>query len=588
MALPLNRCGSTLHLWERAEIEFHSSRTYENPYTDVTMWVDLSGPGFEKRVYGFWDGADVWKVRLTVTRAGEWSWTSCADVQDPGLAGVSGSINAIEWTTAELKANPVRRGFIQPSANGHGFQYADGTSVYLLADTWWPAASFRFPWHDDDEPRPLGPDAGFKDFVAFRKGQGFNCIAMISCFPTWADDGNPNRWFLPGQEDLCLRLAWPQGRSGTAKDMHNEGGRPFLFPGRVPGFEAVVPDYDRVNPDYFHCLDRKIDHLNDKGFVAFIEAARRDIVRVWQKHYEWPASYTRFVQYVFARYQAHNCLLSPIHYDAPNHTIPAREYNEPANLLVDTYGPPPFGTLLGTNSNPSSLVNYGGPDEARWLTFHQIGNRREHEYYWYLTEIHRSEPARPALNGEPFYPGFDGNPADTPRAEANCRSAMYGSFLSGGLAGFFYGVQGVWGGDVEPDAEYHLWDSLQFESGAQVGYLRDFVLADGNRYLDLVPEMELVVPSKSGPPDGYRGWAYCAATPARDLFMVYFESGCPLQAKLRGCIRNATYAARWFDPRTGVWVDSTDTLVSNQICTLKLPARPDRADWGLVVRLATP
>jgi hypothetical protein len=348
----------------------------------------------------------------------------------------------------------------------------------------------------------------------------------------------------------------------------------------------VVPDYDRVNPDYFRYLDRKIDYLNHLGMVPFLEVARRDIIKVWREFYDWPESYTRYIHYVFSRYHAHNCLLSPIHYDAPLYSIPSREYNIPANLLVDRYGAPPFGTLLGTNSNPSSLVNYGGPDEARWLSFHQIGNRREHEYYWYLTEVYHSKPSRPALNGEPYYPGFDGKPADTREAERNCRSAMYGSFLSGGLAGFFYGVQGVWGGDIEPDADYHVWDSIQYESGRQVGLLREFVTCAGDAYCNLVPDSELVVPNKSGPPSGYCAWAYCARTSERDLFMLYFEQGCPPEAKLRGCLPDHKYEAAWFDPRTGTWYPIDEPVLSDERCTAALPGRPDEADWALVIRSA--
>ena len=59
------------------------------------------------------------------------------------------------------------------------------------------------------------------------------------------------------------------------------------------------------------------------------------------------------------------------------------------------YGPPPFGTLVSCNSSVSSLVNFGGPEENHWLTFHQIGNGREHEDYWYLTEIYRARRRGP-------------------------------------------------------------------------------------------------------------------------------------------------------------------------------------------------
>lgn len=37
------------------------------------------------------------------------------------------------------------------------------------------------------------------------------------------------------------------------------------------------------------------------------------------------------------------------------------------------------------------------------LTLQQIGNRRERNSYWYLTEIFRNSPAGPGINGEPYY-----------------------------------------------------------------------------------------------------------------------------------------------------------------------------------------
>ncbi len=35
------------HVWEKLEISLKSQRQYENPYTDVQVWVDLKGPGFD-------------------------------------------------------------------------------------------------------------------------------------------------------------------------------------------------------------------------------------------------------------------------------------------------------------------------------------------------------------------------------------------------------------------------------------------------------------------------------------------------------------------------------------------------------------
>ena len=43
----------TIHLWETFEITLHARKKYENCYTEVCVWADLKGPGFEKRCFGF-------------------------------------------------------------------------------------------------------------------------------------------------------------------------------------------------------------------------------------------------------------------------------------------------------------------------------------------------------------------------------------------------------------------------------------------------------------------------------------------------------------------------------------------------------
>lgn len=41
---------------QRRDLVFEARGDYENPYMDVDVWVYLTGPGFDRRVYGFWDG----------------------------------------------------------------------------------------------------------------------------------------------------------------------------------------------------------------------------------------------------------------------------------------------------------------------------------------------------------------------------------------------------------------------------------------------------------------------------------------------------------------------------------------------------
>ena len=587
---PILAAPVTVHVWEKQELTFVAANSYKNAYTDVIVWVDLSGPGFDKRVYGFWDGGQTFHVRLVATRTGTWTWKSGSSPEDPGLAGKSGSFVAAEWTGAEKTENPLRCGFLRATANKHALEYADGTPFFIIGDTWYAVGANRFRWYDDEKERPIGPGAGFKDYVRYRKSQGYNWVNVIAAFPNWMTDGKPWHIVMDDSAKTTVRSAWLEFGTGSAKNMDNEGGRPFVFPGKVPGYENQFPDMDRINPAYFKYLDRKIDYLNANGFIPFIEVSRRDAGLCWYKYYGWPDSYVRFIQYIFSRYQANNTVLSPIHLDIIDETVSPDDYTAAIHEVENKFGPPPFGTLLSANANPSTLENWG---EGSWVTLHQIGNMREHNNYWYLTEIFNLKNPAPALNGEPYYAGYRdargpgsanytrGAAGGSEQDDEFVRSGMYGSFLSGGLAGHVYGAEGIWGADIEPSAPVHMWEAFQWRSGAQMQYLRTFAFSVGRRYQDLVPLADLVSPNKTHVTLGYEGWAYCARTDDRQVYLAYFEKGSP-QSQIRGSRLNSVYRAQWFNPRDGSWRDAgAGKLVANKIGIIVLPDFPGDADWGL-------
>jgi len=563
--------ADTCHVWEKLEITLPARKSH--------------------RCYGFWDGDTVFRVRVLATAAGTWRWRSGSNQSDSGLNDKRGSFTAVAWSQAEKEENPCRRGMVKPSANGHAFEYADGTPFFLLGDTWWPVATFRYRWYDDDKERPIGPDAGIKDYLRFRRKQGFNCIAMIAALGNWANDDKPAR--LKMADGTVLRMAWKQAGTESAKDMHDEdGNRAFLFPGKVPGYEKYFPDVERINPAYFRNFDRKIDYLNSQGFVPFIEVSRRDIGQAWKKYYQWPAFYTRYVQYIWSRYQANICLFSPIHLDSTGATIPPEQWNAAANKVIEKYGHPPFGTLAGTNSNPSTLRNFGHTDKAKWLTFHQVGNRRTHDLYPYLTEIFNASPPVPGINGEPYYAGMLDADGGTEKSALYCRSAMYGSVLSGGLGGHIYGAGGwqggLWSGEIEDASPTPIWEVIKWRSADQMRHLRTFILSEGSRYQQLVPSVDLVRPNRSGKEKSCLGWAYCACSAEKDLFILYFEKDCP-QASLCGALPNAKYKALWFNPRTGDWISAAALIADSagKITLLNFPDKSARSntDWALKLTL---
>jgi hypothetical protein len=587
---------TTAHVWEPREIELRASRHYANPYVDVEVWVDLRGPGYSGRVRGFWDGGDMFRVRVVATAPGRWSWASGSNQPaDQGLNGKAGAFTASEWTDREKLQNPNRHGFLRATANGHALQYADGAPFFLLGDTWLGAASWRLPLTDaaagaDSAP---GPGVTFQQAVAFRKRQGFNSVSLIAAFPTWASDQYPATY--ADTNGVYYRNAWeefgvtvPGGRP-TAKSMHDERGyRPFeILAGR-----QGLPDYDRIVPEYFQSLDRKIALLNERGFVPILETVRRDVAPPWKAYFDFDRSYARFVEYVVARYGAFNLILSKIHFDIylPRYSLTAAEFNEAITGHYRRYGPMPFGQPVTALIDHATDSTFGTGDAAPWLTMHSTGNApRDHGIYAAIERQFRLTPPLPTADLEPHYTGWvhPNNDVDGERPEPNSardnyfsRAQMYGCVLSGALAGHVHGTGAydVTSAGEPPGPRPYFWQALRYASASYMRGLRDFILSEGVRYRDLGLASDDLVPRKApGSSDrGLDGWAFLMRTPRKDLGLLYFEDRAA-RARAAGWAPNGRYRFTWYDPRAGAWKDSADLQADAQ-GILQLPAFPDGAD----------
>jgi hypothetical protein len=595
-----------VHVWEAQEITLQSSRDYANPYVDVTCWIDLEGPGFAKRVYGFWDGGRVFKIRFVATAPGDWRWRAASNrPDDTGLVG-SGALRAIAWRDDEKAANVNRRGFVRATANGHALQHADGTPFFLTGDTWLAASTWRLPFSGVPAAAGVEPHAGisFEEAVAWRKRQGFNSVSLIAAFPTWAADhlGATFR----NADGVFLRNAWEKfghwapnaaittedGATTTAKDMHDEQGRrPFaLMEGRDDG----LADLDRIDPTYFRSLDRKMQHLSAEGFVPFLEPVRRDVGPAWKAYFDFPASYARFVQYLVARYGAYDLVLSGIHLDwiPKDYSLTEQEFNAALTGHWKAYGPPPFGQPVTALIDSSTYKRFGHGDACPWLTMHTVGNKpRNHAIYASIEELFRLNPAYPAANLEPYYagwsheinrPGGETPPAGSDRDAYFARAQMYGSVLSGGLAGHVHGTGAydVTAGSEPEGWRPYFWQALRYPSGGHMQHLRSFVLSEGAKYQNLQPASDAVEPRAAAGAidDGLDGWSFMMRTPAADLALLYFENGAA-PSRLTGFPPRGSYRWTWFDPRAGTW-GAPQKLRADARGVIARPSAPSRGPAG--------
>ena len=598
LAIALGLCCAALtaqqivHTWELQEITLQSSSTYRNPYTDVECWVELKGPGFAKRVYGFWDGGETFRVRVVAPAPGSWNWTSGSNQPaDNGLNGKSGGFRVREWTEAEKQANPNRRGFLRATHNGHALQYADGAPFFLVGDTWLGAATWRLPFTGaavDPNYEP-GPDVTFEAATAYRKRQGFNSVSMIAAFPTWASDQYANTY--ADRNGVYLRNAWEafgvivDGKAPTAKAMHDEQGyRSFEV---LPNRDGLA-DFDRVVPHYFQSVDRKMQYLADQGFVPMLETIRRDVAPAWKAYFNFNESFSRFVQYMAARYGAYNFIFSKVHFDIylKNYAITGAEFNEALNYHFKKYGPMPFGQPVTALIDHSTAVTFGHADKAPWINMHATGNKpRDHGIYAVIEALFRLSPPYPAIDLEPYYTGWmhqnnvvagERPLPDTDRDNYFARAQMYGCVLSGGLAGHVHGTAAY---DVTVDTEPagarpYFWQALRYRSGAYMKWLARFVMSEGAKYRDLELASESLGPRKadSSRDAGLDGWSFMMRTAGKDFALLYFENQAH-RARAAGWNPNTLYRFTWFHTQTGEW-QAGATVQADSRGEIQLPPFP--------------
>lgn len=595
--------SSTIRIWQMKQITLTAQKEYKNYYTDVTCWVELQGPNFSKRIYGFWNGQNEFAVRIVATEPGKWKWTSGSNQpDDQGLNNQSGEFIAAEWTEEQKLQNPNRRGFVRATSNGRALQYADGTAFFMVGDTWLAGATWRLPLRGTEPAKNYipGPGIGFEDAVNYRKEQGFNSVSMIACFPNWEADNNPSTY--ADSSGVYLRNAWEkfgyltEDGKMTAKDMRDEyGNLPFQMSNRYKG----VSDFNSINPDYFKSLDKKMQYLSNAGFVPLLETVRRDCCPAWKAYYDFNDTYARYVQYLISRYGAYNIIFSGIHLDwiPKEYSLTADEFNAALTYHLKKYGPLPFGQMHSTLISDSTYTQFGHNEDCPWLTMHSVGNKpRDHGISAAIQRIFRLDPPYPVINFEPYYTGWNHEinivgeerpPANSPRDNYFSRAQMYGSILSGALSGHVHGTSAY---DITTTGEPaglrpHFWDAIKYESANYMRHMAEFILSQGDKYQLLQLAGDDIKPQKA-PNSRTRsldGWSYMMRTIDKDFALLYFENKSVLP-NLNGFDADNEYSFQWFNPRDGRWHQKT-TITSDKNGVLILPEFPDgqnpsAADWA--------
>jgi hypothetical protein len=240
------RTGETIIVsqYREHEIVLRTSGQHANPYTGVSLSATFTGPTKTVRVNGFWDGGELFKLRMLPTEVGVWQWRTTSS--DPELNNLAGSF--------VCQASP-NRGYVRVSPSlPYTFEWAgDGTPFFLMGDTIWHMYyNMRFF------------DGSFQSLIDARAGQKFNYA------------------------------------HGVVHDFLASEGGPIY---REQDHDRRMFDTDTLNPAYFHVIDRKIDYMNAKGMVAGLVFSWGN---EGYQEYETPEQYARFIRYLVARYGSKN------------------------------------------------------------------------------------------------------------------------------------------------------------------------------------------------------------------------------------------------------------------------------------------
>ena len=120
--------------WEKAFTAVDAATT--DPDTELT--IELTSPtGKTRKVSGFWDGANTWRVRFRPDEPGDWRYTTRSQPKQNGLDGGSGSFTCAR---GQNKTPFLQHGSVGVAPDGTHFEHADGTPFFWLGDTVWYGA----------------------------------------------------------------------------------------------------------------------------------------------------------------------------------------------------------------------------------------------------------------------------------------------------------------------------------------------------------------------------------------------------------------------------------------------------------------
>ena len=327
-----------------------------------------------------------------------------------------------------------------------------------------------------------------------------------------------------------------------------------------------------LNPDFFKNTDERIQYIVNNGLVA-------DLGLDWGRQL-MPGmvdEYNRFAEYINARYGAYPVMW----YGAGE----ARTGNTDAWIEVarhmkeiDSYN------HVNTIHNDWDNVDYSMYcDDLSWqdTNYTQTGHiepRFRDLDFW--LEIYNREPVKPFIEGEADFENING-------MESYLTREIYWKTVMAGSAGFVYSAEGLWQSTWDYNDTWQVWGespipwyiALDKEAGRQLPYMKQFL--EKLPWWELSPNADAVIWNNA--PEGSRQ-PYQKSNKDASVVIAYIPSNTYAYNGTAKLKPNSSFAAKWYNTRTGEYTLIDDNIVTNQSGEWTIPNTPDYStDWAISI-----
>lgn len=520
------------------EWTFETSKTYAEPFTDVTVTATFTSPsGVVSTIEAFHDGSQQWRVRFNPGEAGDWTYRLDSVPANLDFQRIGG----FTVTPATV------RGFLRSTpGEAWGFQYESGEPVFIFGDTVYHLFGMA---HNSEKGA-----AAVRAFMERRAAQGFNLLRVRLPVSRFHHPDGHNAW--------QTKSLWPWGGS------------------------EQMPRFDRFDLDYFSTVDRVMRWADELGIGVEM------IMEAWGNEFpfnnrsvftaEWEELWLR---YLIARYDAFSSVyVWTLHNEYEYY--PNGDWHYSADGVADRWAMrvghlvrqlAPHGHIVAIHNGPV-LPSFGkrfasDPDVIDTVMFQTWGTTSEHDG-WLAAGIDRviaqslgDWPGSAVLSEW----GYEFNP-DLPPIMLGHRWCGPEHTRRGAWRGAFSGLGIIHGFE-------NSWGPFQILDEDQPGLIS---LLHLRRFFTELVDFSLLRPASglATSPDTREGYGpLTLATPERDLISVYLPAGGEISLQ----VDRVPAHALWFDPRTGQLSDAG--IDAGQ--AISSPGGEENghpADWVLLLR----